>query len=588
MNLKDLTREYIENFAGPVMFDRGEGYYRSGLVTNLEYDEDTATITADVEGNYGDYYVQISEADGRILANCDCPYDGYPCKHMPAVMLEFAENKDKYIKKMKKSKKQDSSLEAKVGELSKEELVEMVMDWARKYSDLKSELMLRFAEDKQNVMDTLVREIGRAFPEPGDSYSITQIARRLRTLAKQADSASDDLKVDIYWAIADRTLEELNDYGISDETLEEVAIDYMRDVASQLKGKAGLKQKKHEILEELMRYYEWGNSGVVDFIYETAYDLLEDRSDYQIVIKHLEKAVESSSFSSYKRQLLAGLYEEIGDDEASLRALEKDLQYGMDYWRLAQYWIDRGQNDKALEIVKEGLEKGEGRKEELYLYMQKYHERSNDYDAVLTILKSKIQGGRGGYFASIGSDEAYKSLMDHYESTGDYAGIVDLLDMRLAHEGRLGFEFYKEAEGKLKGDDWADFERRFIARAKKQGRSHWLYQDENVLAQIYDYQGSTDELWKVVQGDPGLLRKYEGKLVPIYPEEYVKQYQEVVARYIKNRGRGNYRSAAQYAERIKRLYRNVLKEPKKWETYIQELRTVNKRLRAMQDEFKHL
>ena len=40
MNLKDLTREYIENFAGPVMFDRGEGYYRSGLVTDLEYDED--------------------------------------------------------------------------------------------------------------------------------------------------------------------------------------------------------------------------------------------------------------------------------------------------------------------------------------------------------------------------------------------------------------------------------------------------------------------------------------------------------------------------------------------------------------------
>jgi len=200
---------------------------------------------------------------------------------------------------------------------------------------------------------------------------------------------------------------------------------------------------------------------------------------------------------------------------------------------------------------------------------------------------TKMQENRCSHY-NIGNDKTYKNLMSHYESTGNYDGIVDLLDMRLAHESRLDFGFYQEAEGKLKEDDWADFERRFIARAEKQERSHWLSQDDNVLAQIYDYQGNNDELWKVVQGDPGLLRKYEGKLVPIYPEEYVKQYQEVVARYIKNRSRENYRSAAQYAERIKRLYRDVLKEPKKWETYIQELRTVNKKLRAMQDEFKHL
>ena len=255
MNLKDLTREYVKRFAGSVMFDRGQGYYRAGLVTNLEYDGDAATIAADVEGNYGNYYVQVFEEGGGIRARCDCPYDGYPCKHIAAVMLEFAENKSKYVKKMVRSKRHDKSLEAQVGKLSKEELVDMFMDWARKYPDLKSELMVRFAEDKGKAMDTIRREIERAFPEPGDSYSITQIARRLRTLAKQADAASDEMKVDIYWAIADRTLEELNQYGIGDETLEEVAIDYMRDVASQLKGKADLKQKRHEILEGLMRYY---------------------------------------------------------------------------------------------------------------------------------------------------------------------------------------------------------------------------------------------------------------------------------------------------------------------------------------------
>ncbi|MFC1717475.1 hypothetical protein ACFL6S_27690 [Candidatus Poribacteria bacterium] len=281
---------------------------------------------------------------------------------------------------------------------------------------------------------------------------------------------------------------------------------------------------------------------------------------------------------------------QIGDDEASLRALETDLTYGMNYWRLAQYWIEREQNDKALEIVKEGLEKGEGRKEELYLYMQKYHEQHKDYDAILLMLKSKIQDARGGYY-SIGNDEAYKSLMDHYESTGDYSGIVDLLDMRLTNERRLDFEFYQEAEKRLKANDWSDFEKRFIARAKKEKQPYQFYQfdqADSLLAQIYNYKGSIDDLWKTVRGTSTLLVKYEDKLAPIYPDEYVWQYEEIVTRHIKNRGRENYRLAAQYAERIKRLYHDVLEEPELWDIYIQELRATNKNLPAMQDEFSHL
>ena len=582
-----MTRADIKIFAGPTMFGRGDGYYRNGNVTDLEYDEDSATITAEVEGNYGDYYVRVSEQNGMIRANCDCPYDGYPCKHMAAVMLEFAENKSKYVRKMAKSKKEDSSLKAKVSELPREELAEMVMDWSKRYPDLKSELMIRFAEDKQKVIENIHKQVDRAFPDLDDSYSMTQIARSLRTLAKQGDAASDDMKVDIYWAIADRTLEELNEYGISDETLEGVAIDYMSSTVSQLKGKAGMEKKKHEILEGLMRHYTWDNCGIEDSIYEAAYELLEDKSDYQIVIGHLEKAISSSRYSSYKRELLAELYEEIGDDEASLRALEMDLTYGMDYWRLAQYWINRGQDDKALEVVKEGLEKGEGRKEELYLYMQKRYEQRKDYDAILLMLKSKIQDARGG-FHTIGNDETYKSLMGHYESTGNYAGIVDLLEMRLTHESRLDFEFYQEAEGKLDEDDWPDFEKRIIAYTKGKKRPYGFYQDDNLVAQIYDYKGDTDNLWKTIQGNSGLLVEYEDKLAPVYLWEYLEQYREIVNRYIGNRGRENYRLAAQFAERIKRLYRDVLKEPEGWKIYIQELRNANKNLPAMQDEFRRL
>jgi len=145
-----------------------------------------------------------------------------------------------------------------------------------------------------------------------------------------------------------------------------------------------------------------------------------------------------------------------------------------------------------------------------------------------------------------------------------------------------------EEDGGIEADcDWPDFEERFIARIKKKDLG-FGYNYDHLLAEIYDYQGDTDKLWEAVQGNAELLSKYEKKLAPIYPEEYLKEYERIVDRYIERRGRDNYRSAAQYAERIKKLYRTVLKEPERWETYIQNLRAVNKKLRAMQEEFSHL
>ncbi|MEK7396676.1 MAG: SWIM zinc finger family protein, partial [Candidatus Poribacteria bacterium] len=351
----------------------------------------------DVSGNYGDYSIEIYSKDGKIGADCDCPYEGYPCKHIVAVMLEFVEKKSEQLKKTEKSKTQDSNLKSRMTELSKEQLLDIILDCAKKYPDFKNELMVRFDQDKQKVLEAILKQIDKAFPRIEESYSMSQISKRLKTIAKQVDNAPDDLKADVYWAIADRTLEEINEYGIDDDTLENVAIDYMESLVSLLKGKSALIQKKQKIIGELMEYYDWGNCGITDSIYDTVDELLEEKSDYQIVINYLEKPAKSS-YSGHRKELLADLYERIGDNEASLKILENNLHYGMDYWRLAEYWIDRKKNDKALEIVKEGLEKGEGRKDELYLYMQKYHEKHKDYDTLLALFKSKIKEYKSGFY----------------------------------------------------------------------------------------------------------------------------------------------------------------------------------------------
>ena len=500
MNLKNLTKIDVEQFAPATIYERGVGYYYGGRVLSLEFDPESETITAEVEGNYGDYTLEITaDEDYGLDADCDCPYDGYPCKHMVAVLLAFVNERGQYLQEAQKSEKQVLSLAGRVKQLSKDELVEMVMSCARKYPDFKRELIVRFESEKPATFNAIKKQIQQAFPSINSrSYSISGIGKTLNAIIKSVESAPDSLKLDVYWAVADRTLEELNEYGIDEESLDEVAIESLEKLPPLLQEKPELKDKKQKILSELMRYYVWGNCGITDFIYDTAENICTERSDYEILIDTLKKKVESDSFSGYYNTLLANLYARLGDEDAQLRTLESQLEYGRDYWRLAEYWLEKEVPEKALEIVKEGIEKGDGRKNELYLYLQEHYEGEGDYESLAELLRAKIQRNELDY-RHLASDELYRCLKRHSEETGDYAGQATLLELRLEN-GELDFEFYQEAEWAIKDEDWQEFEDRFIAKARAQ-------KNDKLLAEIYEYKGDEESLWKIVKDDEGLLRK---------------------------------------------------------------------------------
>jgi hypothetical protein len=69
---------------------RGEKYFRSGAVKNLQYDPHQEMLWAEVEGNRT-YQVKAGfNRDGSWESYCDCPYaDSYdaPCKHVWAILL---------------------------------------------------------------------------------------------------------------------------------------------------------------------------------------------------------------------------------------------------------------------------------------------------------------------------------------------------------------------------------------------------------------------------------------------------------------------------------------------------------------------
>lgn len=415
MKLKNLTEEFIKQFAGKVIYNRGYDYYEGGMVYELEYDPQQDSIYAEVYGNYGDYEVEISTDNSEIYADCTCPYDGYPCKHIVAVLLTFIHNQKKYSSQASKRKKEQNVLENKVKELSRDELAEIVLSCAKKYPEFRRELMVRLEADPETTLNTILKQIDKAFPSiESRSYNPSDIVKGLKKILISVANAPETMRVKVYWKMLDRILNELNEYGMDDELLEDCAVKVMGLLIELFAEHEQLSEERTAILGKLMDCFIWDNCGIMDDIYETVIELCYEESDYRIVIKKLESQLKKTSEKSYYKDLLADLYGEINDTGSQLKTLESNLRYGMDYWQLAQYWIEKGDKDKTLQVVKEGLEKGEGRRTELYSFMQHYYKEHNDYDRIFQLLETKIKKNDLDFLGRLKHDSIYNCLWEHY------------------------------------------------------------------------------------------------------------------------------------------------------------------------------
>jgi uncharacterized Zn finger protein len=307
MRLRDITIEFVKQYSGGgAIHQRGEKYYEDGAV--LEIDVGEKQISAVVAGT-DDYNVEIIEEDGVISSGCDCPYDGSVCKHVVAVMLGFANNKQKYFKKKKAASQERAGIKEHLGNLSKEELIKIVLGCADKYEDLRRDLLLRFESSSETTLKAILKEIGRAFPRiESRTYSTRAVSKTLRGIMKSVDSAPGQVQVEALWGIAKRTLKELNEYGMDDESFEGVAIDCLEKIQG-IYEKADLSaEKRREIISELVDFYLWGNCGVMDWEYDTAVELCRDKDDYQIIIDKLSKKKDD-----YHSKLIAELRRMMGD-----------------------------------------------------------------------------------------------------------------------------------------------------------------------------------------------------------------------------------------------------------------------------------
>ena len=165
--LKNLTENQIKQFAGSTIYARGYNYYKDGRVEELIYQPDQEKIQAMVSGSYGSYGVTVQLIKNTIKASCECPYEGYPCKHVVATLLAFSKDHKHYEQKAQKPQSAWTTIEQAMNNLPKKDLVNMILACAQDYPDFQRKLLVRFQPDQEATLATLLQQIGQVFPDPG-------------------------------------------------------------------------------------------------------------------------------------------------------------------------------------------------------------------------------------------------------------------------------------------------------------------------------------------------------------------------------------------------------------------------------------
>lgn len=277
LKFSELSEKRIKDFAGNVIFNRGYDYYHDGLVEDFEFDPKKQTFCASIHGSLGYYTIEVCNNDDYLEANCDCPFDGYPCKHIVAVLLYFLDNKDNYLKDLNAQRKMEKIVEDKLSVLPKKQLIQIILSLLQKYPSVRRELILQLSDDKQTSLKQFFKAIAQILRTfENREFSTYEISHNLKGIMKQAESADDDIKVEIIWKITDGVLNQLNQYGISDIPLENIAIETMGILVDLLNNNPGLNERRKEIQSELEEYCEWGNCGIVDFICDAAFEISDD------------------------------------------------------------------------------------------------------------------------------------------------------------------------------------------------------------------------------------------------------------------------------------------------------------------------
>ncbi|MGM0845080.1 MAG: SWIM zinc finger family protein [Bacillota bacterium] len=534
------------------ILSRGYDYYVDGNIAEAFKKRDNEYLFV-IEGTH-DYQVVVELGqDGEILhSRCDCPYDFGPiCKHEAAAYYQLGElvkhpEKERELTKVG----ENQTIRDVLRNLSKEELIHIIMDITNTDGVLENSLMLKYSEGKseqelescQKLIDEIVRKYtgSSGFIDLRDTSHFTS---ELETVLQKAkDTVDSQLAADISLLLleevlysfqyADDSSGEIGHLvGLTLQAIEETAV-YVQD------------DNREKIFMKLLAFSE---SESFDGWEDYRIDLLSicfifgDDEDFR---ERLRSSIESllrrdsdEDYSKYERenllQLLYDLIDQYGTEEEATQFTKDHLHFSSFREQLLEQYLQQQKFEEVIEIAL----KGEAQDEEYAGRLKKW--KTFRYRA----------------YASLEMRQEQQMLAKEMFLSGDLDYYHELKVLGGNHEG-----FYEDLKQELKDECGLHNHHLFLK----------LIEEENDL----------EELMMFVRENTRLIEKYAGKLADHYKEEVIEIYRNYILATAKSASnRSHYREVSRKVSGYKEIA-----DKQKVQEVIVEMMALYKKKPAFLDE----
>ena len=510
MNINNF-KEYVDK----TILKRGYDYYTDRNILDTCNDGDN-TYTFEVQGSE-DYQVvvQLDDNGEIIYSECNCPYDFGPiCKHEVAAYYLMAEQISKVInnkaenvyssinnEKVKKKKAKEPEIKEVLSNLSKEKLIDIILDITQKDKTLKDSLIVRYSKGNREqelkkckkLINSIVRKhLGRegfiSYREAG--YFVSDMEELLEKIRETDDII---LALDIAFLVIDEGIE---------------AFQYTDDSD----GDVGyLVSETIDLIGEIISY----NEDIDINIKEELFKKLLSKSENKIF----------DDWTDYRIDML-GLCAEAATTEALREKLKIKLNYlidknsnneNMKYSNESMLHIlfnmvnKHGTKEEAEQFIKDNLKFSSFRE----LFIDKYLEEKSYEKVIELALEGEKQDKR---FAGL----ILKWKQIRYLAYKELSMKDDQRNLakELLFQGK--FEYYKELK------ELAEDKISFYNNLKKELKVKEYWQSKSMFLQIILEEKDLDEIMGYVRENPRSIESYAEILMDKFKDETIEIYKKYI------------------------------------------------------------
>lgn len=354
-----------------------------------------------------------------------------------------------------------------------------------------------------------------------------------------------------HWKKAGKIIEKFDMYGGGPESEEEDACYELETMAKLLEDNEVSWSVRKEILEQMLDFVASDNSGFTDYLMDIADIMCKNKQEKMYLADFLVKYA-----NSYYQGLAANIYLANGEEQKYLESKKANLQYGSDYLELAAFYKKHKDEDRALKIVLEGLDKSVGRLDGIYEYLFAYYKKNQNEVELEKLYIDSEKKKRN-------QDTIVELMHQYYQEKGDYKKQKEaLMKLISCSETKNLNELYQKCRQELTDEDFRKEEQKILQMIKKRNLTVYfdILLDKNETGEIIEYITQHEQYrgWGVDEE-----HYFSKRLSGEYPREVVEMYWREVAFYVSLGKEKNYSHAVSVLKEIRSIMKKN-KWPEEW------------------------